>query len=134
MGGYAAERLVTGDISSGAANDLKQATELAFKMVGQFGMSDSVGPMYIEHRTEHPFLGQTIATEGGVSDATVHQVEEESRRILLRASQQAQDLITARRRELERLVEALLDHESIECDELHELLGSPVSERCRPLG
>ena len=134
MGGHAAEKVVLEDTSSGAANDFKQATELAFRMVAQFGMSEQFGPMFIEHRTEHPFLGQTIATEGGVSDATVHQVEQEARRMLVEASRQAQELIVARRPEVDRLVEALLEHESIECDRLHEILGSPVSERCVPLG
>ena len=134
MGGHAAERVILGDVSSGAANDLQRATELAFKMVAHFGMSDRVGPMFLEHRTEHPFLGQTIATEGGTSDATVHMVELEAQAILRDAYEKAEALVRARRVELDRLVGALLDHESIECDELHELLGSPVSERCVPLG
>jgi cell division protease FtsH len=133
MGGRAAEHVVLGDTSSGAANDLQRASELAFKMVAHFGMSDQIGPMYLEHRTEHPFLGQMIATEGGTSDATVHMLELEARTVLQQAAERAQQLIIARRVELDRLVEALLDHESVECDELHELLGSPVAERCTGL-
>jgi cell division protease FtsH len=133
MGGHAAERVVLGDVSSGAANDLQRATELAFKMVAHFGMSDHVGPMFLEHRTEHPFLGQTIATEGGTSDATVHMLELETQGILRDAYEKAEALVRERRVELDRLVGALIDHESIECDELHDLLGSPVSERCAPL-
>jgi cell division protease FtsH len=123
LGGYAAERNVLGSISSGAENDLKRATELAFKMVAHWGMSERVGPVYHEHKTEHPFLGQMLATEGGTSDATVHIIEDETRRILATALSSAETLIRDRRAELERLVSALLDRETVEKEELQTLLG-----------
>ncbi len=127
MGGYAAERVILGDISSGAANDLQKATEMAFKMVAHFGMSERVGPVFHEHRTEHPFLGQTLATEGGTSDATVHVIEEETRRILAEAVEGAKQLIGDHRAELERLVGALLDLETVEGKQLGQLLGPSVT-------
>jgi cell division protease FtsH len=127
MGGYSAEKLVLGDISSGAENDLKKATELAFKMVAHFGMSDRIGPVFHEHRTEHPFLGQMLATEGGTSDATVHVIEEETRQILSDAVDEAKALIMEQRAPLERLVIALLEKETIEKTELCEILGEPVT-------
>jgi cell division protease FtsH len=123
MGGYAAERVVLGDTSSGAENDLKRATELAFKMVAHFGMSDRIGPVFHEHKTEHPFLGQMLATEGGTSDATVHAIEEETRRILNAAVEGAKRTIAENRGRLEKLVQALLERENIEKQELLELLG-----------
>lgn len=123
LGGYAAERVVLGDISSGAENDLKKATELAFKMVAHWGMSEAIGPVYHEHRTEHPFLGQMLATEGGTSDATVHQIEEETRRILHTAQQGAEAFIRERRTEMDALVAHLLEHESVDKNELSRLLG-----------
>jgi cell division protease FtsH len=123
LGGYAAERNVLGSISSGAENDLKRATELAFKMVAHWGMSERVGPVYHEHKTEHPFLGQMLATEGGTSDATVHIIEDETRRILATALSCAETLIRDRRAELDRLVSALLDRETVEKEELQTLLG-----------
>jgi cell division protease FtsH len=123
LGGYAAERNVLGSISSGAENDLKRATELAFKMVAHWGMSERVGPVYHEHKTEHPFLGQMLATEGGTSDATVHIIEDETRRILAGALSGAETLLRDRRAELERLVSALLDRETVEKEELQTLLG-----------
>ena len=126
MGGYAAERVVLGEISSGAENDLKRATELAFKMAAHFGMSERIGPVFHEHRTEHPFLGQTLATEGGTSDATVHVIEEETRRMLNAAVEGAKRVIQSHSQELSELVAALLDRETIEKQELHKLLGSPV--------
>ena len=123
LGGYAAERVLLGDVSSGAENDLKRATELAFKMVAHWGMSDAIGPVYHEHRTEHPFLGQMLATEGGTSDATVHQIEEETRRILHTAQQGAEATVRERRAEMEALVGYLLEHESVDKTELSRLLG-----------
>src|SRR6185436_1894727 len=109
MGGYAAERVVLGDISSGAENDLKKATELAFRMVAHFGMSPKIGPVFHEHRTEHPFLGQTLATEGGTSDATVRVIEEETRELLSVAVKEAQALVKDHRQALDALVTVLLE-------------------------
>jgi cell division protease FtsH len=127
LGGYAAERVVLGDVSSGAENDLKKATEIAFKMVAHFGMSDRVGPVYHEHRTEHPFLGQMLATEGGTSDATVHVIEEETRRILTDSLEGAIHLVAEHRDPLEHLTAMLLEQETVEKDELAVLLGPSVT-------
>jgi cell division protease FtsH len=127
MGGYAAERVVLGDVSSGAENDLKKASELAFKMVAHFGMSPRIGPVFHEHRTEHPFLGQTLATEGGTSDATVHLIEEETRELLSAAAREAERLAREHRAELDALVAVLLERETIEKAELSRLLGPAVT-------
>ncbi|HYJ09454.1 MAG TPA: AAA family ATPase, partial [Polyangiaceae bacterium] len=127
MGGYAAERVVLGDVSSGAENDLKKASELAFKMVAHFGMSPRIGPVFHEHRTEHPFLGQTLATEGGTSDATVHLIEEETRELLSAAARDAERLTREHRAELDALVAVLLERETIEKAELTRLFGPAVT-------
>jgi cell division protease FtsH len=127
MGGYAAERVVLGDMSSGAANDLQKATDIAFKMVAHFGMSDRVGPVYHEHKTEHPFLGQMLATEGGTSDATVHVIEQETRRMLAEAVEEAAELVSEKRGALERLVAKLMETETVERAELEELLGPSIT-------
>jgi cell division protease FtsH len=132
MGGYAAERALFGDVSSGAANDLQRATELGFKMVAHFGMSQRIGPVFFEHRTEHPFLGQVLATEGGTSDATVHLIEQEVKNVLSLAVDGALSVINERRSELERLVTTLLEHETVERQELLDLLGPPKSLRPPP--
>jgi cell division protease FtsH len=127
MGGYAAERVVLGDMSSGAANDLQKATDIAFKMVAHFGMSDRVGPVYHEHKTEHPFLGQMLATEGGTSDATVHVIEEETRRMLAEAVDEAAALVDDKRSLLERLVDRLMEVETVERAELELILGPSIT-------
>ena len=123
LGGHSAERVVLGDTSSGAENDLKRASELAFKMVAHWGMSEKIGPVYHEHRTEHPFLGQMLATEGATSDGTVHLIENETRHILTEAREAALKVVRDHRDALDRLVAVLLDRETIEKDELGRLLG-----------
>ncbi|MEO8178888.1 MAG: hypothetical protein ABI895_08650 [Deltaproteobacteria bacterium] len=72
MGGYAAERLVCGSVSSGGENDLKEAARLASNMVAHYGMSSALGAAYYEHDLEHPFLRQSSAAERALSDATIH--------------------------------------------------------------
>jgi cell division protease FtsH len=122
MAGYAAEHLLLGSGSSGAENDLKEATKLASKMVSHYGMSQRLGPAYYEHDVEHPFLGQRIATEGGLSDATGHIIEEEARNVLSQALERANALLDQHRPELERLVRALLEHETLEGEALRQVL------------
>jgi cell division protease FtsH len=92
-------------------------------MVAHWGMSDRVGPVYHEHKTEHPFLGQTLATEGGTSDATIHIIEEETRKILATALSGAEQILREHTAEIERLVGALLERETVEKDELVKMLG-----------
>lgn len=126
MGGYAAEKVFLGETSSGAENDLKRASELAFRMVAHFGMSDTIGPVFYEHRTEHPFLGQRMATDGGTSDATIHTIEKEARQLLLSAVQEAVRLVEMHKSRMEALRDYLLTHETIEKTELLGLLGPSV--------
>jgi len=129
MGGYAAEEVVLGTSSSGAENDLKRATELAYKMVAHFGMSERIGPVFHEHRSEHPFLGQSIATDSSTSDATVHVIEQEARTFLVKALEDAKATIALHRASLDALVAALLASETLEKSELQLLLGpSPKHE------
>jgi cell division protease FtsH len=96
-------------------------------MVAHFGMSERVGPVYHEHRTEHPFLGQMLATEGGTSDATVHVIEEETRRMLADAVDEAAELIRDKLHELQVLVERLVENETIEREELERILGPSIT-------
>jgi cell division protease FtsH len=123
MGGYAAERLVLATISTGAENDLKEATHLASRMVANYGMSDRLGPVFYEHDVEHPFLGQRIAVDGGTSAATAAAIEEEARVLLGRALAEASKTLDDHRADLDRLAGALLEKESLERAEIDELLA-----------
>jgi cell division protease FtsH len=123
MGGYAAETVLTGSISTGSEQDLRQATDFAFRMVAHYGMSERVGPVFHEQRLEHPFLGQRLATDVGVSDETAHEIEQEARRILSEAVEAAKRVIHEKRALLERLIAALLEHETLEKPDLDRVLG-----------
>jgi cell division protease FtsH len=138
MGGYAAESLVLGTISSGAEDDLRKATSLAFEMVAHYGMSERLGPVFHEHRTTHPFLGQQVAVEGSTSEATVHAIEEETRRMLTESLAATRGILSTHRRALDDLVAALLEHETLEKDDLARYLGTafvpPVAAPPAPAG
>jgi cell division protease FtsH len=127
MGGYAAEVLQYGQPSSGSERDLKQAMEIAYRMVAQYGMSERVGPVFYEHRAEHPFLGQRLASETGISDLTVHAIEEETRKLLATALESATQIISVHRLAFERLLAVVLEHETVERFELAQALGPNVS-------
>jgi cell division protease FtsH len=123
MGGYAAERLVLESISTGAENDLKEATRLASRMVANFGMSPRLGPVYYDHEAEHPFLGQRVALDGATSAATAGVIEEEARKVLGSALDGAAEILEKHRKVLDGLWAALLDRESLERDDLEAILG-----------
>ena len=123
MGGYAAETVVYGETSTGSEHDLKQATDFAFRMVAHYGMSERVGPMFHEQRVEHPFLGQKLATEAGLSDETAHLIEDEARRLLGEALEAAKRLVSEKRAVLDRLVTALLESETLEPTDVERVLG-----------
>jgi cell division protease FtsH len=129
MGGYAAETLFMGSVSSGSENDLRVATDLAFKMVAHYGMSPRVGPVFHEQRLEHPFLGQRLATETPVSDVTSSAIEDEARRVLVEALEYAKRTVEHHKGALDRLVAALLEQETMEKVALDGVLSEPA---CAP--
>jgi cell division protease FtsH len=137
MGGYAAEQVVFGEVSTGAESDLKQATELATQMVAHYGMSDRLGPVYFDYHTDHPFLGKRVATEGGASDVTGHLIEKETQRLLAEALGVARGVVTAHRASVDRLAAALVERETLELGALEDVLaasdvGSPRVEPGTP--
>jgi cell division protease FtsH len=119
MGGRAAERVVFGELSSGAANDLQQATALARRMVEQFGMSPKVGPVAIS--TTANFLEQDGRLEAR-SLRLIAEAEEETKELLRRADERAVSYLGERRATLDRLANILLEREALEGPELKKLL------------
>ena len=79
LGGRAAERIQFGDLSTGAGDDLKKATELAQRMVCQWGMSESVGPVVFKRGQRHPFLGRELTEEKDFSEETAYLIDQEIR-------------------------------------------------------
>ena len=119
MGGRAAERIVFGDLSSGASNDLQQATALARRMVEQFGMSRRVGPVAIS--APATFLDQDGHLEAR-SPQLIAEAEEEMKALLQHADERAESVLSERREALDRLADILLERETLEGNELHQAL------------
>jgi cell division protease FtsH len=123
MGGRAADRLMNGQANSGASQDLKQATRLARMMVTQFGMSEKLGPVAYRTGEEHTFLGKDIYESRDFSEGTARLIDEEVQRILREADQRAYDLLVEHRGDLDKLVDALVQNEEMDRDEVETLLG-----------
>ena len=123
LGGRAAERLVFGERTAGAAGDLQYATRLARMMVTQWGMSDKVGPVFIQGSDEHPFLGREMSEPRDHSEHTAQTIDEEVGRICREADERAFQILEENRDELERLTEVLLEREVLSVKEIEELIG-----------
>jgi cell division protease FtsH len=98
-------------------------------MVAHFGMSERLGPVYYDHDAEHPFLGMRVATEGGTSPTTTTAIEEEARRLLHVALDEAGEILAWHRPVLDRLSGALLERESLDREELAALLDTNAPTR-----
>jgi len=132
MGGRAAERLVYGDLSTGAAMDLEMATRLVRKMVSQWGMSERVGPVSFRLSSENPFLGREISEPRDHSEHTQQIIDEEVGRVLREADDRAFRLLDEHRDELERLTEALIEREVLSESEICDIVGPRPSQNSQP--
>jgi cell division protease FtsH len=129
LGGRAAEEIVFGEITTGASNDLEKVTETAKQMVMRFGMSERLGPRVFGHDRSQPFLGREFSSEPDYSDEIAREIDDEIRRIVEAAHQTAKDLLTDRRKELDRISKILLERETIDADQFVALLdGKAESE------
>ena len=124
MGGRAADRLIYDEATSGANQDLKQATRIARMMITQFGMSDRVGPVAYRIGEEHLFLGKEIQEPRDFGEGTATLIDEEVRRILREADDQAYNLLKSHRDQMDLLVEALIQKEELLREEIDALLKS----------
>jgi cell division protease FtsH len=123
MGGRVAEELFMNTMTSGAENDLKQATQLVRKMVLDWGMSKKLGPIALGDERGEVFLGEELGHRREYSELTARDVDEEIMSILEGAYQRAKETLQANHEGLDRLVEALLDHEIVHGEEVLSLLG-----------
>ena len=130
LGGRAAEKVVFGEVSSGAEQDLKQVTQLAKRMVCQWGMSDKLAPVAFRHGEEHVFLGREMAQAKDFSEHTAEIIDGEIAAIARSMEDRAVELLSENRRRLDALAEALLEEETLVGDEIDALLG-PREKRLR---
>jgi cell division protease FtsH len=125
LGGRVAEQLVFQDLTSGAGDDLKRATQLARRMVCQWGMSERLGPMVVRQGEEHMFLRRETMQERDTSEQTARLIDEEIHRLLCEAEQRAQQTLAVHRVHLEALAQALLTHETLDAEMVDHLLKRP---------
>tara|TARA_Y100000588_G_C14281554_1_gene937810 strand:- start:48685 stop:50748 length:2064 start_codon:yes stop_codon:yes gene_type:complete len=122
MGGRAAEELVFNEMTTGAGNDLEQATKIARKMVCEWGMSDVLGPMTFGKKNEEVFLGREIQTHRDFSEVTARMIDEEVVRIVRSAQKSANDILKNNESILHRISKELLEHETIDERDLNRIL------------
>ena len=126
LAGRAAELLVYKQSSTGAENDLKEATKLARRMVVHWGMSEKIGPVSYRSDYANPFLGREIAESREYSDATARLIDEEVMRILHEADQAAGTMLAEKRDLLDKLAETLVTEEELDQARIEEILGPPL--------
>ena len=124
LGGRVAERLEFNDISTGAQSDLKTVTDLAEKMVCQWGMSDKIGPMTFTRGEEHPFLGRKLAEEKSFSEEMAWLIDQEIAAVIKEAELKAAELVFANRHKLDALASALLEEETLDGKRVDEILAA----------
>ena len=125
MGGRVAEELVFGEITTGASNDLEQATNIAQMMVTRYGMSKKLGPRTFGKREEMVFLGREISEQRDYSDRIAKAIDEEVRRLIQTAYDTAKRILTEERVRLDHISDYLLEHETIDEEQVPDLFDAP---------
>ena len=123
LGGRAAEKDLLGTVSSGADNDIQQATHTARAMVSRWGMSEDIGPVDLRDSEEHPFLGREMAQPRHYSEHSAEIVDDAVRQLLIKAEKRATEIIKKYRPQLERLVTALEKRETLHKKDIEKYLG-----------
>ena len=125
FGGRVAEELIYGKkhITTGAGNDIQQATNLARRMVMEFGFSDKLGPLRYETNQEEVFLGHSVAQQRNISDETARIIDEEVRELVEQGEKTARSIIENKIKDLHKLAKGLLDYETLNADEISKILS-----------
>jgi cell division protease FtsH len=130
MGGRIAEEITFGQITTGAQNDIEQATEMARKMVCEWGMSEVLGPLTYGKKEEAIFLGKEFNRHQDYSESTALKIDAEVRKIVSEQYDRAYKILTEKREQLIVVAEALLEHEVLDADQLKQILaGEPLTVR-----
>jgi cell division protease FtsH len=129
MAGNAAERLVFGDTTTGASNDIEKASALARRMVTEFGMSEKLGPLAFGKREEMIFLGREISEQRNYGDEVAKEIDVEVRAIIDRAYARATEILTTHRDRLDQLAERLIAEETIEQAEFEKMFADLPNPR-----
>jgi len=122
LGGRCAEKLIYGEVSTGAQNDLKEATTLVRRMIGQWGMSDKIGPLGLSIGEEHVFLGREMGQPREFSEKMAELIDTEIQSQLLALEKATRDFLGGHRDQLEALARAVLKHETLSAEEIEDIL------------
>ena len=131
MGGRAAEELIFNELTTGAGNDIEQATKIARKMVCEWGMSDILGPMTFGKKNEEIFLGREIQSHRDYSEATARMIDEEVVRIVRKSQSTANQILKQNMGQLHNLAKALLEHETIDGEEVAAVMEGKQIKRSK---
>ena len=123
LGGRAAEKLMLGDISTGASNDIERASHIARKMVTAYGMSEKLGSIAFESGHDEVFIGKTMGQTRSYSEKTAAEIDDEVKAIIDRAYARCEEILTARREALTTVAEYLLAHETVTGEEFERMVG-----------
>jgi cell division protease FtsH len=132
FGGRIAEELFMNQMTTGAANDFERATEIARRMVTQWGMSDTLGPMVYGENEGEVFLGRSVTTHKNVSESTLQRVDYEIHRIIDEQYQVARKLIEGSRDKIEAMTKALLEWETLDADQLNDIMAGLPPRQPKP--
>jgi len=126
LGGYCAERIKFGELTTGASNDLEKASELARKLVKEYGMS-ALGPVSFGEKEELVFLGKEFGEQRNYSEKVAAQIDKEVTRFIKEAEIKAKKVLMKKRGLLEKIAKRLIEKETIEREEFEELIGKQKS-------
>jgi cell division protease FtsH len=142
LGGRAAEKLIFDEMTTGANSDLDRATDIARRMVCEFGMSDEIGPLTLGRRHGNPFLGRDIMEDRNYSEEVAQKIDVEVRKIIESCYDRAVGILAAHREKVDEIADVLIEKETIEREQFEELMagvsprvasGSPPDEGGEPV-
>jgi cell division protease FtsH len=133
FGGRIAEELFMNQMTTGASNDFKRATEMARRMVTEWGMSDILGPMVYSENEGEVFLGRSVTTHQAISEATMQQVDREIKRIIDEQYSLARKLLEDNRDKVEAMAKALLDWETIDAEQIDDIMAGKPPRAPKPV-
>jgi len=128
MGGRVAEELVLKDMTTGAGNDIERATDLARKMVCEWGMSEKMGPLTFGKHNEQVFLGRELGSQRDFSEQIAMEIDEEVKRLVMENYERAKRLLTENMTSLKKLAEALLEKEVLDGSDIDQIITQSSSQ------
>ena len=132
LGGMAAEKLIIGDISTGASNDLQRATSIARSMVTRFGMSDVLGPIVYDSEDDEVFIGRDMGHVKSYSETTASKIDEEINKIITSCFSQTEKILSKNVDKLHELAKFLIDNEKMNEEQFYNMMNETGVESVSP--